>query len=241
MSKLEKLDKFTLGIIGGLLVLSGTILPLNAANSPNLSHSFSSLKRENYNNYIALSWSTIWQLIKRKKVAGGSRGNNLCLVSPSQLIDIDSQANSIKEIWHQNPLFVWQSGRLEAVSLRDENQIYWQQKVEATQTNLFYNGKPLQPGKTYKLVVFNPYETEIQNIQLVTPDKHQKIAADLAEIENQLKAEGADREKIALKKADYFAHLQMWSDVLWELYSVPNPSDELQETLAQLNIHNFCQ
>ena len=234
MSKLEKLDKFKLGIIGGLFLLSATIFPLNASNSPNLS-------RANYNNYIALSWSTIWQLIKRKKVAGGSRGNNLCLISPSQLIDLDSQANSIKEIWHQNPLFVWQSGKLEAVSLRDENQIYWQQKVEAKQTNLFYNGKPLQLGKTYKLVVFNPYETEIQNLRLVTPHRHQKIAAELLEIENKLKVEGASREKIAIKKADYFAHLQMWSDVLWELYSVPNPSDELQETLEQLNLHNFCQ
>ena len=241
MSKLEKLDKFKLGIIGGLLVLSGTILPLNEANSSNLSHSFPYLERANYNNYIALSWSTIWQLIKRKKVAGGSRSNNLCLVSPSQLIDIDSQANSIKEIWNQNPLFIWQSGNLEAVSLRDGNQIYWQQEVEATQTNLFYNGKPLQPGKTYTLVVFNPYETEIQNLRIVTPNRHQKIAVELLEIENKLKAEGADREKIAIKKADYFAHLQMWSDVLWELYSVPNPSDELKETLEQLNFHNFCQ
>ena len=241
MSKLKNPDKFTLGGIGGLLVLSGTILPLDAANTLNLSQSFPSIDRENYSNYIALSWNEIWERIKRKKVAGGSRGNNLCLVSPSQLIDIDSQANSIQEIWHQNPLFVWQSGKLEAVSLRDENQIYWQQEVEGTQTSIFYNGKPLEPGKTYKLVVFNPYETEIQNLQIVAPDRHQKIAADLTEIENQLKAEGADREKIAFKKADYFAELQMWSDVLWELYSIPNPSEELTKTLEQLNIHNFCQ
>ncbi len=240
MNNLEKLDKFALGGIGGLLVLSGTILPLEAANTPNFSKYFSSIHRDNYSNYLALSWNEIWARIKRKKVAGGSRNGNLCLVSPSQLTDIDSQAKSIPEIWHQNPLFVWQSGKLEAVSLREENEVYWQQEVEATQTNLFYNGKPLQPGKTYKLVVFNPYETEIQNLQIVSPDRHQKIAAHLTEMENQLKAEGADREKIAFKKADYFAQLQMWSDVLWELYSIPNPSDELKATLEQLNTHNFC-
>ncbi len=243
MSKLEKLDKFALGGIGGLLVLSGTILPLEAANNLNFSKYFSSIDRDNYSNYLALSWNEIWARIKRKKVAGGSRNGNLCLVSPSQLIDKDnnSQTNSIQEIWHQNPLFIWQLGKLEAVSLRDENQIYWQQEVEATQTNLFYNGKPLQPGKTYQVVVFHPYETEIQKIQVVAPDKHEAIAADLAEIENQLKSEGADRETIALKKADYFAQLQMWSDVLWELYSILNPSEELKETLEQLNTHNFCQ
>ena len=241
MSKLTKRDRFTLGIIGGLLVLSGTILPLNAANTRNISNSSPSVDRENHSNYIALSWNEIWEKIKRKKVAGGSRSNNLCLVSPNQLIDVNSQAKSIEEIWHQKPLFVWQSGKLKAVSLKDENRTYWQQEVNNTQTNLLYNGKPLQPGTTYTLVVFNPHETALKRIQVVAPDKHQKIAADLVEIENQLKSEGADREEIALEKADYFAKLQMWSDVIWELYSIPHPSDELKETLEQIRIHNFCQ
>ncbi len=241
MSKLKHSHKFALTIIGGLLVLSGTILPLDAANISNKSKSFSLVNSSNYSNYIALSWNGIWERIRRKRVAGGSRSDNLCLVSPSLLIDRDSRANTIESIWHPNPLFIWQSNKLEAVSLRDGNGVYWQQEVEATQTSLFYNGKPLQPGMTYTLVVFNPYETEIQNIQLVTPDKHQKIAADLAKIENQLKSKGANTEEIALKKADYFAELQMWSDVLWQLYSIPHPSDELKATLEQLKSHDFCR
>ena len=243
MSKLTNLNRFTfaLKIAGILSILSGTILPLNAVNRPTLNNSFPSVEQENYRHYIALSWQEIWERIKRKKVAGGSRSNNLCLVSPSQLIDANPQAKSVEEIWHQNPLFVWQLGKLQVVSLKEGNRIYWQQEVEATQTHLFYDGKPLQPGKTYTLVVFNPYETEIQNIQVVAPDKHQKIAADLAEIENKLKLERADREEIALKKADYFAKLQMWSDVLWEIKSIPNPSDELKQTLEKLKAHNFCR
>ncbi len=242
MGKLTNPYKFILRAIGGLLILSATILPLNAASRLNLSQPFAPRYRKS-SNCIALSWNEIWERIKRKKVAGGSRNGNLCLVSPSQLIDIDnnSQKNKIEKIWHQNPLFVWQSDELKAVSLKSENSIYWQQRVEPTQTNLFYNGKPLEPGKTYKVVVFNPYETKIAKIQIVAPDKYEAIAAELTEIENQLKAEGADRETIALKKADYFAQLQMWSDVLWELYSIPNPSEELKETLEQLNTHNFCQ
>ena len=243
MSKLTTLHKLTLGITGGLFILSGAILPLNAASVINPNPSVSAIYQKNYHNYLALSWSEIWEQIKRKKVAGGSRNGNLCLVSPSQLIDKNnnSQEDSIEEIWHQNPLFVWKSGKIKAVSLKNGNYIHWQQEVEANQTNLLYNGKPLEPGKTYKLVVFNPYETEIQKIQIVSPDKHQKIAIDLAKIENQLKSEGADREGIALKKAAYFAKLQMWSDVLWELNSIPTPSRELKVILEKVNTHNFCE
>lgn len=240
MTKPTNSNQFTLGIIGILLTITGTILPLDAANTLNQSKYFPLVENTQYNSHIALSWQRIWSEIRRKKVAGGSRSDDLCLISPGLLIDLDSEANNIQEIWHQNPLFVWQSDNLKAVSLKDGDNIYWQQEVKATQTNLFYNGKPLQPGTTYKLVVFNPYETEIQSIQLVTPDKHQKIATDLANIEDKLKSESADKEEIALKKADYFAKLQMWSDVLWQLYSIPNPSDELKATLEELKTHDFC-
>lgn len=241
MSKLTNYNRFTLGIMGGLLILSGTIIPLNAANTHKISNSSPSVDRENSSNYIALSWNGIWQQIKRKRMAGGSRGDNLCFNSPSQLMSVQSQAKSTEEIWHQNPLFAWQLEKLKAVGLKNGNRIYWQQEVKNTQTNIFYHGKPLQPGTTYTLVVFNPYETEIQKIQIVDRDKHQKIAADLAEIENRFKSEGADKEEIAFKKADYFAKRQMWSDALWEIYSIPNPSDELKEILEQLNTNNLCK
>ena len=95
-------------------------------------------------------------------------------------------------------------------------------------------------AETYTLITFNPYETEIKRLQLVDTDKYRQIAADLAEIENQLKSEGANQEEIALRKANYFANLQMWSDVFWKLYSIPHPSNELKTTLEQLNTHNFC-
>ena len=234
MSKPTKQNRFTLGTIGLSLVLLGTTLPLNAANIRN----FSTIDKENYSNHLALSWNGIWQRIKRRRMAGGSRGSNSCSSSPSQLMSVNSQTKSVEEIWHQNPLFAWESEKLKAVSLKEGNRVYWQQEVEATQNHLFYHGKPLQPGKTYTLVVFNPDETEIQKIQTVDRHKHQKIAADLAQIENKLTSEGADREEIAFKKADYFAQRQMWSDALWEIYSIPNPSDELKKILERSNTQN---
>lgn len=240
MSKIKQVNKLSLSILGILLILLGTISPLGAANPLNIRKSSSSVDREKYHNYVTLSWSSIWKQIKRKRVAGVSRGN-FCLVSPTQMIDGDFQANNIEAIWHKNPLLAWQSGKPRTVSLRDGNRIYWQKKVETTQANLFYDGKPLQPGITYQLIIFNPQETEIKKIRLVSPERHSQIALDLAAIENQLKSKGVDREKIGLKKADYFTQLQMWSDALWELYSIPNPSDELKEILTQVNVQNFCK
>ena len=136
MSKLTNSNRFAVGMVGAILVLSGTMLPANAAKTYNQNNSVALIDRNNHNNYVALSWNGIWQKIKRKKVAGGSRSDSLCLVSPNLLIDKESQANKIKEIWHPNPLFVWRSPNLEALGIKDGDSIYWQQEVETTQTYL---------------------------------------------------------------------------------------------------------
>jgi hypothetical protein len=48
-------------------------------------------------------------------------------------------------------------------------------------------------------------------------------------------------EKMALEKANYFAEQELWSDALRELYSVPNPSAELKDAIAQIQAHDFCK
>lgn len=235
--------KLTLGILGGLCFLS-ELIPLSARGMIRDPHqSESRLNTSIKSNYIALSWSEIWHKLKRKKVAGGSRSGmgNLCLVSPNGLVNLespDSSANNRVEIWHQNPLFVWRSGELNKIVLKNDSDIYWEKEIEKSSTHLFYDGKPLQMGETYNLVVFAPFETEVYRLQVLASDKHQQIKADL--IETRLEAKNATQEEIALAKATYFIERQMWSDVLWELYSIPEPTGELKTTLDRVNNHNFC-
>ena len=246
MNSLKIPDKLTLGLCGALCLFWGTTLPLKAITLSNPHQSVSEVNTKIPNNYLALSWQQVWQQIKRKKVAGGSRGilNGFCLISPSRLVDLDSpedSTNQVVEIWHQNPLFMWKSepGKFKKIVLKNDDGFYWEQPIEATKNYLFYNGKPLEPGKNYKLVVFAPYETELYQIKVLSPKRHQQIARDLETI--QLEAKNANQEEIALAKADYFAQLQMHSDALWELYSLPNSSEGLKETLEQVNTDDFCQ
>lgn len=262
MSNFPISRRLTQGILGGLCFLSELILPASGGAISNLPKSGkvkassvfskqtifdSDLNTTIEYNYIALSWNEIWHALKRKKVPGGSRSvmSNLCLVAPNGLVNLESSdngGNNRIEIWHQNPLFIWQSEALSKIVLKNEkneSDIYWEKEIDTSSTYLFYDGKPLQIGETYKLIVFAPYETEIYRLQVLASNKHQQIEADLRK--TQLEGDNLTQEEIALAKASYFIEKQMWSDVLWELYSIPNPTDELKTTLQQVNSHNFCQ
>ena len=59
-----------------------------------------------------ISWSDIWDRLRRKEVPGGSRGDlsqpEVCAVVPGTLSDQDSNEVSSLQIWDLNPVFVWQ-------------------------------------------------------------------------------------------------------------------------------------
>ena len=65
------------------------------------------------------------------------------------------------------------------------------------------------------------------------PQRNQ-IAVELRALERLQKNKGADAEKIALSKANYFAQKGLWSDALQQVYSVPNPSPELLQITNDL-------
>ena len=243
MSNFQISHKLILGILGGLYLLSDFTLPSRATINPKPHLSVSELNIERNHHYIALSWGEIWDKLKRQKVAGGSRGNlgDLCLISPNTLVNTESSENSYGKyvtIWHQNPLFMWQSGSISKIILKNDAGVQWEKTLEPSSRYIFYDGKPLELGKTYKLIVFAPHETELYQIKVVNSEQHQQITADL--LTKPLEAKGVNPEEIALVKANYFLERQMWSDVLWELYSIPNPTDKLKTTLEQVNNHNFC-
>ena len=61
-----------------------------------------------------------------------------------------------------------------------------------------------------------------------------RVTAELRLLERLRKNQGADREKIAFIKANYFAQKGLWSDALQQAYSVPNPSPKLSQVLKDL-------
>jgi hypothetical protein len=71
-------------------------------------------------------------------------------------------------------------------------------------------------------------------------EERDRISAELKNIENQLESASASPEVIALAKANYFADHNLWSDVLQQIYSVPEPSSELL-ALRQDILRKLCQ
>ncbi|WP_414529439.1 hypothetical protein [Nodularia chucula] len=149
---------------------------------------------------------------------GGSRPiSSVCMISPNvPRVHI--------KVWSDRPLFIWQ-GYASTITVRHpgSNIDLWIQPAANTQ-NITYTGEPLQPGQVYKWVVngrqFVPF-------QVMDKEERDRISSELQNIEKQLQSTGANTEVIALTKANYFAENNLWSDVLQQVYSVPEPSDEL--------------
>ncbi|BAY81489.1 hypothetical protein NIES267_09660 [Calothrix parasitica NIES-267] len=61
-----------------------------------------------------------------------------------------------------------------------------------------------------------------------------RIGAELRLLEILHNNQGADVEKIAQRKAEYFADKGLWMDALQQAYSVPNPSAELSQRIEDI-------
>ncbi|MBX9254883.1 hypothetical protein H1Q63_13155 [Desmonostoc muscorum CCALA 125] len=210
------------------LVLSTIAL----SNAPVLSNQVTPAKKSSIQQ--TFSWTNISRIIFSKKPPveprkGGSRPtDNVCMVSPDA-------PDQLRIVWSDRPLFIWK-GQAQTIAVRSINseQDLWNQPVTETQ-NITYAGEALQPGQTYKWVVNS---SKFVSFQIMETQQRDRITAELKTLENQLQAQGADIEAIALAKAKYFADSNLWSDALQQAYSVPLRSDELQKMIK--NIDKLC-
>lgn len=186
----------------------------------------------------SFSWANISQILNSNKPPvkprkGGSRyPQGICMVSPDA-------PQKPRIVWSQRPLFLWK-GKVEKITvIPQESNQEWSQPVTQTQ-KITYTGEPLQPGKTYEWRVFvdnNLFRTV--PFQIMEAKNRDRITVELNNLEQRLKLKGANKEAIALAKANYFADYNLWSDVLQQAYSVEKPSVELQKMIK--NLDNLCQ
>jgi hypothetical protein len=163
--------------------------------------------------------------------SGGRPGEALCLITPF----------ASQPIWHTQPVFVWQ-GTTNTIGLRSQKtpSVFWQTSDsihKATVKQVQYTKVPLQPGQTYEWLFFGLSTTSPmtwQPFQVMAAPEREKIAADLKTLEAKLKMEGANAETIALQRTNYFADRKQWVDVLQEVYSVKNPSKDLQKVAQEI-------
>ncbi|MBD0308044.1 MAG: hypothetical protein ICV80_07865, partial [Microcoleus sp. T1-bin1] len=159
----------------------------------------------------------------------------LCAIAPRSI-------GTITEVWSDRPLFVWQGvvGQLE-VRKPGTKEALWRQTVSATTRRVIYGGEPLQPGQTYHWVIFDQANRAIAEIpfQVMESQKRDRIKSRLQILDVELKEKGATAEEIALRRAQYFAQSQLWSDALREVFSIENPSAALAE-IAQTIPKPMC-
>ncbi|MBD2356492.1 hypothetical protein H6G41_17985 [Tolypothrix sp. FACHB-123] len=158
-----------------------------------------------------------WLLGKNRKQKPISRGD-LCLVSPQG------------KIYSTNPVFLWK-GKLNkiAVAKLPSRNNFWNAD-NLTQDNLatYTGAEALEPGEQYQWKAFlhkNP--SLFAKFQVLDGEERQKITDGLAALEKRLQTQGADEKTIALEKAAFFAEHNLRSDVLQQVYSVPNLAQDL--------------
>lgn len=225
------------------VVIASSALPIQAA----IKYEFPTQETLNFENrqLLALSWGDIWDKLRRKKGRRGSRGDddkNLCMIAPGKLEHENGNETSLK-VWSTQPVFVWR-GEIKGIEVRHtrSNRLMWSQSVNPQTRNIIYQGETLQPGEAYiwREALPDKERPSRQSFRIMKADERNSISTELKELESNLKAKGADQEKIILARTEYFAKKQLWSDVFQQVYSVKNPSPELKEKIKEIESHDFC-
>jgi hypothetical protein len=227
-----------------VVVVGLSVLPLQAAIKQNFS------VQETLNNddrqLFALSWGDIWDKLRRKRGKRGSRGDDnkefFCMISPGKLEDQNDGKQSLV-VWGTQPVFLW-GGKMVGIEVRHTHrkELMWSQSLNSTTRSIIYQGEPLKPGEDYFWRETIPQEKlpSRKSFRVMKVEDRDRISAELKKLESKLKAKEASAEEIVLARVNYFAEKSLWSDVLREIYSVPNPSPGLKEKIKQIQGHNFC-
>ncbi len=166
---------------------------------------------------------------------GGPRPANLCWITPSDTV------------WNSRPRLVW-SGNFRVVGVRPvgAKMLLWRSVAPAGNKlhRLEYTGVPLEAGKAYEWLFFFSENSSAPILrvpfQIVDANQRTTINTDLAKLKAQFQKQKINAEAMALQRANYFAQRQLSSDVLQEIYSVTNPSQQLQQVARSLEAE-VCQ
>lgn len=171
---------------------------------------------------------------RRSRSPGLSRSGGFCPITPG-LVGTD-------QIWSDRPLFLWQ-GAVEQIQLHKlgNPEAMWSQALEPERRSIVYNGDALQPGQIYQWDLLGQGNVNASFVfEVMAADQRAPIAAQLQNLETQLKASGAPPETITIQQAQYFAEQNLWSDALQLLYSIDRPSSETTKAIQQMEA-SLCE
>jgi Domain of Unknown Function (DUF928) len=198
-----------------LPVVGSTLLEMSPANSLVL------INPEPDGNQASLvaDWQSIFRRYRPQRPLT-SRGG-ICAVAPGLVGEV--------KVWSDRPLLIW-NGAASQVNIRDHenHQDLWTRMLNPSENYVAYDGEALETGKLYQWQVLREKPGEADRRQwhtfeIITGDERTQITADLQALEQALHQESG--EAIALRKAEYFAEKNLWSDALQVLYTAePSPA-----------------
>lgn len=166
------------------------------------------------------------------KRPAGKRGG-FCPLAPN-VSDVSTQ------VWSDRPFFVWRGilGKFE-VHPHQSKEVLWSQPVALGMLGVQhvpYAGKALQPGQTYDWVIFNLENKPVVSIpfKMMNSQERDRINKQLQSLNGELRDKRATAEEIALRRAQYFAQQNLWSDVWQEYFSVKNRPAALVELVRTI-------
>ncbi|KYC35451.1 hypothetical protein WA1_06395 [Scytonema hofmannii PCC 7110] len=179
----------------------------------------------------SFSWQTVFDSLfgrrKQRPISRPIQQGALCFIAPSHQ----------KAIYSTRPLFLWK-GTLKKIAVANlgSNNYFWSEKISGQKSFVTYAAKDkLQPGESYEWQGFigeNP--AILAPFQVMDSQQRQVVNNELKALETRSQAKNANKEEVALERANYFVQKELWSDALQEAYSVPNPSTELSQLLQKL-------
>ena len=177
------------------------------------------------------------------------------MIAPGKLTEISKdpkdpnleKQNNVEQqtllVWSTQPVFFWK-GEMKGIEVRHirSDKLMWSQNLEPTTNSIIYQGEPLQPGKAYFWREILPDKEALsrRSFRMMKAEDRDRISAELKQLESKLKTEGVSADQIVLRRVEYFADKELWSDVFREIYSVQNPSPKLKELIKQIQGHDFC-
>ncbi len=184
-------------------------------------------------------WSDFMRWFQPKKKLRAGKGGG-CMVSPIWL-----GQNNVAKVWNQRPVFVW-NGRESNVGLtrEDDDQLFWKEQLQAAprgNRQIQYTGSTLQPGQSYRwnLLTLTDQVTQSTSFQVIGGTERDRVTIGLKTLQAQLEAEKLSAEEKALRRAEFFVRHDLVSDAIQEVFSVKNPSPELQD-LAEKMATEIC-
>ena len=180
------------------------------------------------------SWESVKKIFRRRRRRPISRPiAQICLIAPEP-----TQEKPSTLVYNTKPFFLWK-GNISKIAVGIPNKEYLKTQIVTGNQSVNYTGQALEPGKTYRLSIFlseldNASPTMFIPFKIMEAPKRNRIGAELKLLEILQQHKGADAEKIAQRKAEYFAEKGLWSDALQQAFSIPNPSPELSQIIEDL-------